>query len=365
MFTPRVLSCLYTFMNPSHRNLGIDALRVFSIAMVVLGHAGTFDGSTLLSIWRMPLFFILSGFFLVPYGRSLRVEVARRWETLVIPYLAWSVVITLVVIVVKWSDPAELLHHLHTGWRGGTGRSIFWMSSWFLLTLAVSAVLLRFLERYPRWVAWAVGIGSIALSRAFVELTRADILDGHPFAEMPLRLGVSLPVMFYLLIGQEIRSRIMPAVMELSATRATSIGTVLVTAPLFLAAHFDVPAHYIHAGLFGWPMITPAIAITVTIGFLMIFTTGVNTLLHRWVMIGRLVGRLVRTGSTVVLGHGLVLLYLHALGLNGSSFAELLIRFVLTLVVAFGVGLLINMSPAARLLSGVPRERPVRVTIAA
>lgn len=352
-------------MKTTHRNLGIDALRVFSIAMVILGHAGTFDGSTLLSIWRMPLFFILSGFFLVPYGRSLRYEAARRWETLVIPYLAWSLIITLVVLVVKWSDPAELLHHLHTGWRGGTGRSIFWMSSWFLLTLAISAVTLRFLERYPRWVAWAVGVGGIVLSRAFVYMDRADILDGHPFAELPLRLGISLPIIFYLLIGQEIRARIMPMVTELSATRATSIGIVLIVAPLILVSHFSIPAHYIHAGLFGWPVITPAISIIVTIGFLMVFATGVDRALHRWTLAARLVGRLARTGSTVVLGHGLIVLYLYALGVSDSSLTDLTIRFSVTLVAAFGIGMLVNITPAARLLSGVPQERPVRITIAA
>ncbi len=352
-------------MKITHRNLGIDALRVFSIAMVILGHAGTFDGSTLLSIWRMPLFFILSGFFLVPYGRSLRYEAARRWETLVIPYLAWSLIITLVVLVVKWSDPAELLHHLHTGWRGGTGRSIFWMSSWFLLTLAISAVTLRFLERYPRWVAWAVGVGGIISSRAFVYMDRADILDGHPFAELPLRLGISLPVIFYLLIGQEIRARIMPMVTELSATRATSIGIVLIVAPLILVSHFSIPAHYIHAGLFGWPVITPAISIIVTIGFLMVFATGVDRALHRWTLAARLVGRLARTGSTVVLGHGLIVLYLYALGVSDSSLTDLTIRFSVTLVAAFGIGMLVNITPAARLLSGVPQERPVRITIAA
>lgn len=352
-------------MNTTHRNIGIDALRVFSIAMVILGHAGTFDGSALLSIWRMPLFFILSGFFLLPRGRSLRFEAARRWETLVIPYLAWSVVLTLVVIAVKWSEPAELLHHLYTGWRGGTGRSIFWMSSWFLLTLAMSAVALRFLERFPRWVAWAVGIGGIMVSRVFVYLNRADVLDGHPFAELPLRLGISLPVIFYLLVGQEIRSRIMPMVQELSVTRATSIGAVLIITPLILAHHFSIPAHYIHAGLFGWPGITPAIAIIVTIGFLMVFSTGVNRVLHRTPFVARLIGRVVRTGSTVVLAHGLILLALHAVGLDGSLLTDVLLRFGVTLLGAFIVGVLINMTPAARVLSGVPQERPLRMTIAA
>ncbi|GAA4111204.1 acyltransferase family protein [Enteractinococcus coprophilus] len=352
-------------MHISHRNLGIDALRVFSIAMVILGHSGTFDGSGLLSIWRMPLFFILSGFFLVPYRRSLRVEVARRWETLIIPYLAWSMVITLVVVAVKWNDPADMLHQLYTGWRGGTGRSAFWMSSWFLLTLAVSAIILRYLERSARWVAWTVGIAGVVVSRIFAYLQDIEVLDGHPFADLPLRLGISLPVIFYLLIGQEIRARIMPLVQELSATRATSIGVVLIIAPLVLTHHFSIPAHYIHAGRFGWPVITPAIAITVTIGFIMIFSTWINRLLHRWTLLGQVVGRLVRTGSTVVLSHGLILLWMHSIGFNSSSLGDLFIRFGVALSTAFTVGLLLNMTPAARALSGVPQERPVRVAIAA
>ena len=352
-------------MNISHRNLGIDALRVFSIAMVILGHSGTFEGSSLLSMWRMPLFFILSGFFLVPYRRSLRVEIARRWESLVIPYLAWSMVITLIVIAIKWDTPAEMLHHLYTGWRGGTGRSVFWMSSWFLLTLAISAVVLRFLERFARWVAWALAIAGLIMSRIFVYLQSIDVLQGHPFAELPLRLGISLPVIFYLLIGQEIRSRVMPLVQELSTTRATSIGIVLVLAPLVLAHHFSIPAHYIHAGRFGWPFITPGIAVAVTIGFLMIFSTGVNSLLQRWTLLGQVVGRLVRTGSTVVLSHGLILLWMHSIGFNSSTLSEVLLRFGVALTTAFAVGVLINMTPAARALSGVPQERPLRVAIAA
>lgn len=360
-----MLLCCLNSMNLSQRNIGIDALRLFSIAMVVLGHSGSFDGSSLLSMWRMPLFFILSGFFLIPHGRSLRFELSRRWETLVIPYLAWSLIISGVVLVVKWSEPAAMLDHLYTGWRGGTGRSIFWMSSWFLLNLAISAVILRYLERFPRWVAWGVGIGSIVASRFFVYLNHADIIDGHPFAEVPLRLGISLPIIFYLLIGQEIRQRVMPAIEELSTTRASTIGAVLIIAPLIVTYHFSIPAHYIHAGLFGWPVITPAIAILVSVGFIMIFSTGVNRVLQANVFLGRLVGRLVRTGSTIVLFHGLVLLFTFHLGFNSGSMTDLFIRFAITLTASFAVGLLINITPAARVLSGVPRERILPVTTAA
>lgn len=352
-------------MNLTQRNLGIDALRVFSIVMVILGHAGTFDGSSLLALWRMPLFFILSGFFLVPYRRSLRGELARRWETLIIPYLTWSMVITLVLVALKWDNPTDLLHHLYTGWRGGTGRSVFWMSSWFLFTLALSAVIVRYLERFPRWVVWVIAIAGLVATRLLEYFRHIEVLDAHPFAELPLRLGISLPVIFYLLIGQEIRTRVMPVVQELSTTRASSIGAVLVIAPLVLAHHFSIAPHYIHAGRFGWPFITPGIAITVTVGFLMIFAALVNRILQQWQAAALIVGRLARTGSTVVLCHGLILLWTYALGFNSSSFTDLFIRFGITATAAFAVGLIINMTPAARTLAGVPQERLVRVATAA
>src|SRR5699024_11210087 len=120
-----------------------------------------------------------------------------------------------------------------------------------------------------------------------------------------------------------------------------------------------------HARIFGWPRITPIIAITVTIGFIMIFATGVNRARQVSDLTGRLISRPVRTASTVVMFHGVVLSFVHSLGLHSISLGDLLVRFGITLTTAFAVCLLINMSPAARVLSGVPRERPLRVTIAA
>src|SRR5690625_7444223 len=97
------------------RIIGIDLLRVFSIMMVVVGHAGAFPNAELLTIWRMPLFFMLSGFFFTP-GRSLATEFTRRWDTLLISYLAWSAVISACLIVVTWGPGEFSLEHLHAGW---------------------------------------------------------------------------------------------------------------------------------------------------------------------------------------------------------------------------------------------------------
>src|SRR5699024_8038610 len=79
------------------RNVGIDLLRVISVAAVVVGHAWPFmPGEEYLQIWRMPLFFFLSGYFLSAdrvFGRELR----TRWRTLGVPYLVWLVVLIVLV----------------------------------------------------------------------------------------------------------------------------------------------------------------------------------------------------------------------------------------------------------------------------
>src|SRR5699024_10658632 len=125
------------------RNIGIDLLRVFSITMVVVGHAGPFPHYTLLTIWRMPLCFTLSGFVCAASG-SLPVGVTKRWDSLIIAYLSRSVVISMWLIIVLWGQVEVLLEHLATGWAGGADQSIFGMAAWFITALAAASILRRF-----------------------------------------------------------------------------------------------------------------------------------------------------------------------------------------------------------------------------
>src|SRR5699024_6272815 len=92
------------------RNIGIDLLRDFSITMVVVGHAGPFPDDPLLTIWRMPLFVMLSRFFFTP-SRSLLVEVTMCWDSLILPYLSWSVVISMWLIIVLRGQDEVILEH--------------------------------------------------------------------------------------------------------------------------------------------------------------------------------------------------------------------------------------------------------------
>lgn len=337
------------------RNIGIDLLRVFSIMMVVVGHAGAFPNAELLTIWRMPLFFMLSGFFFTP-GRSLATEFTRRWDTLLIPYLAWSVVISVWLILVTWGQDEVILEHLQSGWSGGSEQSIFWMAAWFITTLAGATLLRRFLERFAPAVAWIVAIAGVATSYFCSRLVSEGIVEIHPLVDTPLRLGLAWPVLFYLLVGELLRTLLMPIVRKYSSHILAAIGLMLVFGALLVTYFTDVRAHYIQTGDFGTVILTPLIAITVTAGFILLFATWVNDLLHRFPVTKAGVSRLVRTGTAVVFSHGLVLVWMHQHGYGEDSIEQFWLRVVAALVVSFAVGLLINTTGAARLLSGAPQE---------
>lgn len=337
------------------RNIGIDLLRVFSIVMVVVGHAGAFPHQELLTIWRMPLFFMLSGFFFTAQ-RTFTSELVRRWDTLIIPYLAWSVIISVWLITVTWGQEDVILTHLESGWAGGTDQSIFWMAAWFITTLAGATILRRLLERFGTVVVWSVAILGMIAAYVGTRLVSTGVLETHFLVDTPLRLGLAWPVMFYLLVGELLRKLLMPLVEHFSSHLLAVFGIVLVFGALALTHIAEVSAHYVQAGDFGTPVLTPLIAITVTAGFILVFATWVNDVLEKfpWTRAG--VSRLVRTGTTVVFFHGLMLIWMYQNGYGSDSLQDFWLRIGVSLSTAFAAGLLINMTPAARLLSGAPQE---------
>lgn len=337
------------------RNVGIDLLRVFSIMMVVIGHAGYFPHAELLTIWRMPLFFMLSGFFFTP-GRTFASEFTRRWDTLIIPYLAWSVIISAWIITVEWGQEEVISDHLRTGWIGGAEQSIFWMAAWFITTLAGATLLRRFLEPLGPAVVWTVAILGVITSYACYRLVLNGVFETHPLVDTPLRLGLAWPVMFYLLVGELLRKLLMPLVRKYSSHVLATLGLLVVAIALGITYATDVRAHYIQVGDFGTVVATPLIAIAVTVGFILIFATWVNDGLQKFPATQSGVSRLVRTGTAVVFFHGLVIVWMHQNGFGDDSLEHLLLRMGVALIISFIIGLMINTTPASRLLSGAPQE---------
>ncbi|GEM_PF-597950 len=334
----------------STRNTGVDALRLVSIAAVVLGHSylSKLEFTEYLEIWRMPLFFFLSGYFWTR-GRSFLPDLRGRWTSLAVPYLVWAVIMSAVAWRWHHDDPGRFWELMRSGWYGGADQNPPWWAFWFISVLFFTTVLRRLLERVPTWVAWLLsGLGlwvSYAVPDSWI-------------AKTPLGIGLALPCLFFLLAGELFRRRIEPRVVRHRAI----VGTALIIGGLTAVAAGLQP-HNIKFGGFGTPVLTPLVGVAMASGAVLVFGSFVNRLLRLLAQrtgAGRAVratiSALVRTGTVVVLVHGAVLMELMGLGVR-----EPFEKFVWTLLLSWTVGLVLLSTPMSRLLTGVPRQfHPLR-----
>ncbi|WFP17445.1 acyltransferase family protein [Citricoccus muralis] len=338
------------------RNTGVDVLRIVSIVAVVVGHvyASDLEWRRYLEIWRMPLFFFLSGFFFTR-GRTFAFEARQRWRTLAVPYLAWGVLMSLAAWRWNSDDPAQFWELMARGWYGGSWQDPPWWAFWFISVLFFTTLLRRWLERYPSWVAWAVSMVGLGLA----QITGGDDYPAGPMGLLPLGIGLALPCMFYILCGEFLRYEVLARYASIPGTRLehhdgarrlgphqlASLGIVLVLLG-GLAVAAGIPSHNIKFSGFGLFLITPIVGVVMATGMLLIFGTWVNMALG-WARPA--VNALVRTGTVVVLAHGYIIIKLAQFNVD-ENFS----RFALTVLISWALGLLINATPLSPLLSGVP-----------
>ena len=319
-----------------------------SIAAVVLGHAYLTDlaFSRYLEIWRMPLFFFLTGWFWTR-RRPVLPDVTARFRALMVPYLLWSVLMTAVVL--HWNrrdqlDDDHLRSLLLSGWYGGADQPPPWWAFWFISVLFFVAVLRRLLEHLPSWVGWAVALGGLGLAHA---------IDESGLARTPLGVGLALPCLFYVLCGEAFRRRVLPHLRR----HRTLLGTGMVALGL-VTVRLGLPPHNIKFSGFGTFLLTPAVGVVMSAGMVLVFGAFVERQLRT---VARRTGTgqalrsgitaLTRTGTVVVLLHGLVLMELMRLGVEANP-----VKFAVALGLSWAVGLALLATPLSRPLAGVPQQ---------
>jgi fucose 4-O-acetylase-like acetyltransferase len=310
----------------------VDVLRIVSIVAVVAGHAygPRLIGGEYLEIWRMPLFFFLTGYFWTR-GRSFGHEVQNRWKTLAVPYLVWAVIMSVAAWFWTLDVPDEFWPLMATGWYGGSDQTPPWWAFWFISVLFFVTLLRRALEPLPAWVAWAVAVAGLLLS----------MLPDSLLGRTPLGMGLALPCLFFVLAGELFRYEVLP---RISRNRAL-IGAGCVALGL-LAVRLGVEPLNIKFSGFGSLLVTPVVGTLTAAGFVLVFSTVVDRIVRN---VSRPVQALVRTGTVVVLFHGWMLQTLvdHEILNDGS-------KFVLTVLASWAVGLAINATPLSPWLAGVP-----------
>src|SRR3954471_11208136 len=80
------------------REPGLDAVRVLAMLAIVTGHLWTsaYWVRPVFFTWHVPIFFFLAG-YLWNERRGLLAEVRHRALTILLPFTAWIVVLTLLV----------------------------------------------------------------------------------------------------------------------------------------------------------------------------------------------------------------------------------------------------------------------------
>lgn len=176
------------------RERWIDSLKGFAILAVVLGHIASPLGEWIFS-WHMPVFFMLSGFFVKPFQVSSLWSDVRR---LMIPYFLFSGIALMVESLKRWrlDRPHLDMEHEAVG--------VFWTMDfnglqnhygyvlWFLPALLFGRMLASFLMR--------------ALSKfPFFYLVSTLFSIGLVFAglkwELPFALDQALGAVFWVLMG--------------------------------------------------------------------------------------------------------------------------------------------------------------------
>lgn len=313
------------------RSAALDALRVVGIIAIVAGHV--WDNQfvrELLYTWHVPLFFVLSG-YLWTRGRTVSVEASNRWRTIGLPYVAWLIIIAIPFLAVTALNSDNVLEQAIRVVLGGAYIGRPFSAFWFMTALIIACVLFRWLERFPRPVAWGVAaVGVLACTVAPSIVNKA-----------PLAAGVAVAALAFIITGQllrDYRDRIRHPVLLALA--------LLIVSVVLISTGISRPLDMKQADL-GTPGLSVLVAAAICTAFVLLFE---GLFAGRSGAFPSVVIELAVVGTTVVLTHAVVLWVL-ATPPNGTW-----VDFALALVIPWGAALIFVRTPLARLLVGSPQR---------
>lgn len=313
------------------RSVAIDVVRIMGVAAVATGHmfsAQEFVRMATFS-WQVPIFFFLTG-YLWTRGRPLSREVSTRAKSLLLPYACWTVIFGLPLLAfTTWNRgfPGESLGL--TLWGGGLVRGAF-APYWFLPMLFFVAVLLRAMERFPRWMSWATAILGLGVTYAF----------GSTLMQLPHDVFFTLPCMLFALVGQEVRRA------EPRIPHKGIIGSALLVIAFALFLLGLIRPLDIKLGDFGTPAASFVASLAICVG-LVFFTRAV--LDGRQIPAAGLITELALVSVVVLLTHTFVFVVFGRMGITDP------ITLALTVIVCWSCALIIHRTRLSVPFAGVTR----------
>ena len=324
---------------PSTRERGLDAVRVLAMLAIVTGHLWTTAHwvRPVLFTWHVPIFFFLAG-YLWSDRRSLAEEVRQRVVTVLLPFVAWVVVLTLVV---HHDHPVAALHDVaRQAWDAQGFVRPFW-AFWFALALFFSAILYRVVSPLPWLARTAVVLGAT--------MTVSQLAaSGH---HLPLDIGQGIACTTWILAGHALKrgsslaQRRWGEWHDLRSYRAVLGGLLLLGAALAITAsqtELDLDLHLLDLG-------APVLSIVVSL----VICTGL-------VLLGSAIpGRAVPAVATGMARAAMVVMFVHIAVIDQiEGFAHRSVgELVVVLAASWGTGLVLVDVPRAWWLTGQREHR--------
>jgi fucose 4-O-acetylase-like acetyltransferase len=174
------------------RSVAVDLVRLLGLTVVVVGHVwDTYPISGYVAV-----FFVLSG-YLWSERRPLVDEVRHKVRILLVPYLAWLILVGGAAVLrsaLRGAEPGELAHRVARLAWGGERATQPLTAFWFLTAIFTATVLYRLLRLLPRW-AFAT---TIALALAVTTV-------GTLAHAAPLAVGVGALSVVFVAAGHAFR----------------------------------------------------------------------------------------------------------------------------------------------------------------
>ncbi|WP_166788197.1 acyltransferase family protein [Cryobacterium glaciale] len=312
------------------RSAAIDGLRVLGIVGIVAGHVWSDRSNDIarmgLYTWHVPVFFFLGG-YLWANERSLGTEFGKRVRTLLVPYVAWLLLIGAVYGTYLWANGKSL--QFGNVLLGGSYMGAPFFAFWFVTALFGACLLLRALQRFPVWLPW--GVAAAGLGVAYLA---PDFLTTVPFS-----LGVAVPAMIFILAGISFR-RIAPRLERgwVSVALLAGSAALIVTG---VSQPLDMKQ-----GDFGTPVLSVVIASAISAGLVLLFHGMFASSTPR---VARLVTRAATVGLAVVLTHSAFIMLLSEVPVHMPA----VLHFLVVLVVSWSLAYLLSRTPLGSVFTGV------------
>ncbi|WP_420367379.1 acyltransferase family protein [Curtobacterium sp. L1-20] len=308
------------------RSVAVDALRAIGVVAIVAGHnwGGREWVNPLLYTWHVPIFFVVTGYLWKP-GRTTSFEAKRRAETLLIPYVVWLVVVTVVWFAVRhaigWPITRDLVTDVAKGgWYAARPYSAYW----FFTALFFACVFVRFTERVHALLPFFVAILGVMWAT----------VDAGSVAHLWEGIGLAVPAMIFIVAGQLLRQY------RSTVTKPLATGIVLAV-PAFLLGALGVlaPLNMKSAAL-GSPVASVYMALGISLGAILIAEALEQYLPNP---VRRTILYVAQLSVPILLLHTLVTQLLSVLGYPATKWT-----FLVAYLVPFGIAALLRLTPLRR-----------------